>query len=197
MTLLTLVRHAQTRDNAEGRWEGRRDSPLTAEGHRQIEALGRRLKSTESCAGIYASSLGRAIATAQLLSGLLDIAAIKTDPRLAEYDFGAWDGLASAELQARGFWRSVQEDPRFTPPQGESFAHAATRVVTAIGEIAASHPNQRIVLVGHGLTLAAALAEILDDDVRRAPAYALGNCGIAQLVFDGPPRLIHLDPIIS
>lgn len=49
-SVLTLVRHGQTRANAEGRWEGRRDGPLTTEGRRQVEGLG-----------------GRAVETAQLL----------------------------------------------------------------------------------------------------------------------------------
>jgi len=54
-----------------------------------------------------------------------------------------------------------------------------------------------VAAVGHGLVLAAALALLLDGDPRRAPRYALGNAGMAELMLDPGPRLIHLDPVIS
>jgi broad specificity phosphatase PhoE len=54
-----------------------------------------------------------------------------------------------------------------------------------------------VVVVGHGLTLAAALALLLDGDPRHAPRYALGNAGMAELLLDARPRLTHLDPVIS
>jgi len=196
-SLLTLVRHAQTRDNAEGRWQGRRDSSLTSEGRRQVEALGHRLKPAGRYAVIYASPLGRAIETAQLLSRLLGDLTIATDARLTEYDFGAWDGSTPTELRARGFWHAVKSDPGFTPPQGEPFADSARRVAVALQEIAALHPGARVVVIGHGLTLAAALALLLDRDPRHAPRYALDNAGIAEMALNGQPQLIHLDPIIS
>jgi broad specificity phosphatase PhoE len=195
--ILTLARHGQTLDNAEGRWEGRRDGPLTPEGRRQVEALGHRLKPLGPYAVVYVSPLGRAVETAQLLLIVLGELPVRTDVRLAEYDFGAWDGLTPAELRARGFWDAVQRDPEFAPPLGEPFGAAARRVATALQEVAARHPGARVVVVGHGLTLAAALALLLDGDPRHAPRYALGNAGMAELTLDSSPRLIHLDPVIS
>jgi broad specificity phosphatase PhoE len=91
----------------------------------------------------------------------------------------------------------VQRDPEFAPPLGEPFGAAARRVATALREVAARHPGARVAAVGHGLVLAAALALLLDGDPRRAPRYALGNAGMAELMLDSGPRLIHLDPVIS
>lgn len=195
--ILMLTRHGQTLDNAEGRWEGRRDGTLTREGRRQVEALGQRLKPMGPYAVVYVSPLGRAVETAQLLLTALGEPPVRTDVRLAEYDFGAWDGLTSAELRARGFWEAVQKDPEFAPPLGESFSAAARRAATALQEVAARHPGTRVAVVGHGLVLAAALALLLDGDPRGAPGYALGNAGMAELMLDSRPRLIHLDPVIS
>jgi probable phosphoglycerate mutase len=196
-SILTLARHGQTRSNAEGRWEGRRDGPLTPEGRRQVVALGQRLKSMGPYAVVYASPLGRAVETAHLLLTAVGELPVTTDVRLAEYDFGAWDGLTPAELRARGFWEAVHEDVEFAPPLGEPFAAASRRVATALREIAARHADARVVVVGHGLTLAAALALLLDGDPRRAPRYALGNAGMAELMLGPRPHLIHLDPVIS
>jgi broad specificity phosphatase PhoE len=53
------------------------------------------------------------------------------------------------------------------------------------------------VVIGHGLTLAAGLALLLENDPRHAPRYALDNAGMAEVAFNSRPQLIHLDPIIS
>lgn len=196
-TILMLARHGQTRDNAEGRWQGRRDGPLTSEGRKQVQALGERLKPRGPYTVIYASPLGRALESAHLLSASLGDPPIKTDARLTEYDFGAWDGLTPAQLRARGFWQAAQRNPEFTPPGGESFAFAARRVAAALQDFAVRHPGSRIAVVGHGLTLASALALLLDADPRRAPRYALDNAGTAELAANGRPRLIHIDPVVS
>jgi broad specificity phosphatase PhoE len=146
---------------------------------------------------IYSSPLGRAVETARLLAEMLGELPVEPDARLAEYDFGAWDGLTPTELRARGFWEAVQHDPEFTPPQGEPFGAAARRVVAALHGVAARHPGARVAVVGHGLTLAAALALLLDGNPRRAPQYALDNAGMAELVLNSRPRLVHLDPVVS
>jgi hypothetical protein len=52
-------------------------------------------------------------------------------------------------------------------------------------------------VIGHGLTLAVALALLLDGDPRRALRYALDNAGVAELSVNGRPQLVHLDPTIS
>lgn len=196
-TVLTLVRHGQTEDNAEGRWQGRRDGPLTAEGRQQVAALAQRLRRRGRFSAVYASPLRRAVETARLLASSLGDVPMKTDARLIEYDFGAWDGLTATELRAHRFWDAVERDPEFTPPQGEPFGAAARRVVAALRELAASHGGARVAVVGHGLALAAALALLIDGDPRRAPRYTLDNGGTAALALDRCATLIDIDPVMS
>jgi broad specificity phosphatase PhoE len=119
------------------------------------------------------------------------------EPALAEYDFGAWNGLLVAELRARGFWDAVKRDAEFSPPGGEPFGAAARRVGDALRRIASRHPGERAVVVGHGLSLAAALGATLDGDSRQAPRYALANAGIVELAFNERVQLVHLDPVID
>ena len=195
-TTLTLVRHGQTHDNAAGRWQGLRDSPLTAEGRAQAQAAGARLQSLGPYNMVYSSLLPRAMETARLIAATLG-EVVRTEPGLEEYDFGEWDGLTPAELLARGFWEKVRQDPEFAPPGGEAFSGAARRVAAALRTIAARHHGERVVIVGHGLTLAAALAQLLDGDSRQAPRYALANGGIADLAMNGQPQLRQLDPTIT
>ena len=67
MTTLFVARHGETLDNAAQRWQGWRDSPLSARGIAQAQALARRLAS-EPLAAIYSSDLGRALQTAHIVA---------------------------------------------------------------------------------------------------------------------------------
>jgi probable phosphoglycerate mutase len=199
--LLAIVRHGQTVENAQGRWLGLRDSPLTQEGRQQAMALGARLKPEGPWAAIYTSPLGRAVDTAGLLAVTLGAPVVPPEADLREYDFGEWDGLTPAELTQRGFWTAVRQDPEFAPPHGEGFATAARRLTSALQRIAAAHAGQGVVVVTHGLALAAGLALILTADARNAARYALPNAGLALLRMDGNAgpvsRLMAMDEPVS
>lgn len=201
MALLAIVRHGQTVENARGRWLGVRDSPLTPAGRQQATALGLRLKAQGPWTAIYTSLLGRAVDTAGLLAATLGAPVAPPDADLREYDFGEWDGLTPAELTQRGFWTAVRQDPEFAPPHGEGFAPAARRLASASQRLAAAHGGQGVVVVTHGLALAAGLALILTADVRNVAQYALPNAGLALLRMDGNPgrvsRLIAMDEPVS
>ena len=96
---LYLIRHGQTEWNVEKRLQGGRDSPLTALGRQQAEALAGSLADT-SLAHLHASSLGRASETALIIANALDVG-VEADPRLGEMRFGedfelaeiVWHGL--------------------------------------------------------------------------------------------------------
>jgi broad specificity phosphatase PhoE len=196
-TLLTLVRHGQSRENAAGRWQGRSDGPLTAAGRRQMQALAERLVARGTYAAIYTSPLGRALESARLLAPRLGGVPVYTEAGLAEYDFGVWDGLTPAELLARGFWEAVSRDPTFAPPGGEPFAEAVARVVGVLRRIAVERGGERAVIMSHGLVLAATLGQLLDGDSRAAARYTLDNAGMAELALDGGVAVRHLDPPVS
>lgn len=199
--LLAIVRHGQTVENAQGRWLGLRDSPLTEEGRQQAMALGTRLKPEGPWAAIYTSPLGRAVDTAGLLAATLGAPVVPPEHDLREYDFGEWDGLTPAQLTQRGFWTAVRQDPEFAPPRGEGFAAAARRLVSALQRISSAHVGQGAVVVTHGLVLAAGLALILTTDPRNATRYALPNAGLALLSMDGnaglASRLVAMDEPVS
>ncbi len=95
---LLLVRHGQSTWNAETRWQGQADPPLSDLGERQARAA------VAAVAGfgitrIVASDLGRARRTAELVAppGV----AVQVDPALRERHAGDWTGLTRAEIEAR------------------------------------------------------------------------------------------------
>jgi len=66
-TNVLLIRHGQSRGNAERRFGGHTATPLSARGRNQAQATARTLKS-ESVTAIYSSDLARAMETAQPLA---------------------------------------------------------------------------------------------------------------------------------
>lgn len=155
MTTLWLIRHGQTDWNVEGRYQGQADVPLNAAGLQQAGALAEELNGQVFDA-IYSSDLQRARATAEIIAQVIRLP-VQTDIRLREINQGQWEGQFylylmvhfPAEMLAR------RNNPyEFRPPEGESAAEVAQRVMQAADEIAAAHPHGRVLIVSHALALA-------------------------------------------
>ena len=121
---LILARHGETAWNAEGRYQGQEDIPLSATGEAQARALGERLREVRIDRAV-ASPLSRALRTAQLALG--DRASLlHTDAGFMEIAHGEWEGLLAAEIRARDpeRLRAWRESPHeVLMPQGESLQH--------------------------------------------------------------------------
>jgi len=101
--VIYLVRHGETIWNEAGRQQGQLDSPLTAKGSAQAQAVGRTLRHIlQGARGVLieSSSLGRARQTAFLIGAELGIHSneIRTSPLLMEHKLGVWEGLTYAEI---------------------------------------------------------------------------------------------------
>jgi probable phosphoglycerate mutase len=140
---LYVVRHGQTDWNAEGRLQGQRDIALNAEGLRQAdEAAGRLARAAGadlSSLDFVASPLARTRRTMEALRARLDLApeAYRTDPRLKEISFGAWEGSTWAEIRRRDAARAAARDRDrwgYRPPGegAESYAMLVERVAPSL-----------------------------------------------------------------
>ena len=126
---LVLIRHGETEWNAVGRFQGRGDSPLTAQGLSQARATAAMVASL-GIRHAFSSPLGRARATAALVAGACGVA-VEIVPELAEVDFGECSTLTRTEVQAR--WPTLAAERAADPwhhrwPGGESYADLAARV---------------------------------------------------------------------
>jgi broad specificity phosphatase PhoE len=128
MLTLVLTRHGATdRSSPEQHLGQRIDIPLSEAGRSAAQALGRRLEGVRFDR-IVASPLRRAQETARLA---LPEADLETDARLAEMDYGEWEGLTYEQIEERDAERrrAWEEDPEANPcPGGESGADVARRV---------------------------------------------------------------------
>lgn len=149
--MIYLVRHGETEFNAERRQQGHMDSPLTALGRAQAQAVGHLLKrqvGDEAGWRIVASPLGRAQHTAQIIGEALGLP-VETDPRVIEVSFGQWDGRLRDELAVefpdtfgRGGWQ-------FAAPGGETYESVEHRINDWLADLP-PEPQRKIIVVCHG-----------------------------------------------
>lgn len=129
-----LVRHGETVWNAEGRFQGQLDSPLTRRGREQAGQNGMRLAKTlasRSGFAMHASPLGRTQETAAIVQAYLACEAPTSEPRIQEVTVGSWDGLTHADIDAG--WPGALDgatafDWYFRAPDGEGYSVAIERV---------------------------------------------------------------------
>ncbi len=154
--MIYLVRHGRTEFNAEGRFQGHCDSPLTPLGVAQAERYGEllaRLIADPAEWTLVASPLGRAVATADIIADSLGLHHdFPRDPRLAEIGMGSWDGLTEYEIDAAfpgARDGSTRYDFFFRAPNGEGYDAFAGRLRSWLNEaLAAARP---IIAVSHGV----------------------------------------------
>ena len=154
-----LLRHGETDWNVVRRLQGSVDIPLNNTGISQA-ASWRSYFNAIPLAGIYSSSLDRALQTAALATGRP--ACVIT--AFNERTFGEWEGRAWTDLES-----TVPEfdqhwnDNDFRPPGGESRLQLFARVREAISQIVSQHrPADEVLIVGHGASGHAILATLLD-----------------------------------
>ena len=95
MTRVLLVRHGQSEWNADGRWQGQADPPLTDLGRQQASDAARALGAVDA---IVTSDLQRAAETADIISEALGVGPVVVEPDLRERHAGEWQGLTRAEI---------------------------------------------------------------------------------------------------
>jgi alpha-ribazole phosphatase len=150
MGLFYLVRHGETEWNAEGRFCGRTDVPLSEAGRRQARSLAERLKPLPFLA-LYSSPLERALETARLISQRFGLEPI-LDERLVELNYGQWEGRTLAEIMKNDpeTFQAWDADPaQVAPPGGETGLEAQQRVVSFLDFLAARHPQGHVLVVFH------------------------------------------------
>jgi probable phosphoglycerate mutase len=149
--LLLLARHGESTWNAERRWQGQGDPPLSKRGRLQAAGLADALAG-QGVEALVSSDLARAAETAAIVARRLGLAPPRLEPRLRERSLGEWTGRTEAEIAAgwpSDLARLRTGDPELRPGGGESGRELAQRVHEALRELAAAPPGGRVALVTH------------------------------------------------
>jgi broad specificity phosphatase PhoE len=144
-----LVRHGETAWSASGKHTGRTDIPLTAAGEDAARQLAGRLQGM-SFAAVWSSPSQRAFNTS-VLAGFGSACVKKAD--LAEWDYGAYEGLTTKQILAqRPGWRLFRDGC----PEGESAADAGARADRIVGELRQADGSVLVFSSAHFLRVLAA-----------------------------------------
>ena len=175
LTLL-LVRHGQSKWNAEGRMQGQTAHvPLTTLGHEQAAAAAEQLAQRRPGA-LISSDLRRAVQTAEHLARATGLELLTT-PALREQGYGVLEGRPSREL-----WDVVDwTDPHWSAEGGESLAELHARVAAFVEELRADPPADVVALVTHGDTIRAAQAVAAGLGPEAMPAVTPPNGSVTRL----------------
>ena len=153
LTEFWVVRHAESEWNAQGRYQGQTDVPLSQTGREQAVRLAGRLTGMKFDA-VYASDLARAFDTARAVAATLaDSPEVRTDSGLREIDVGRLGGKVRSEIEEEfpDYVMALRSDPwNARRPGGESMADLAARAKLAFDGLCERHPGQRLLVVTHG-----------------------------------------------
>ena len=146
---ILLVRHGESVWNAEGRWQGAADPPLSDAGRDQARALAERV-SDAGIDNLVASDLQRATETAQIVADALGLPAPAIDAGWRERDVGEISGHTRDEIEAK--WPGLLEQWRRgeleSMPGGEK--DITPRVVEALERVATAPTGACTLVVTHG-----------------------------------------------
>jgi probable phosphoglycerate mutase len=172
MVTMVLTRHGHTDRSEPEQYLGQRiDVPLSARGRADARRLHDRLAGV-AFDRVISSPLRRATETAAIVT---PDQVIETDGRLAEADYGDWEGLTADVLAQR--WPQLRDawaaDPaRVSPPGGENGLRVARRARSFLRDLAGMVPRPDaaeeplVLVVGHSTLNRVLLATALDVPVR-------------------------------
>lgn len=168
--MLHLLRHGETQ--APGRLLGHGDWPPSDAGIAACVARAEGL----AFEVLWSLDLSRAALAGDAIGARAGVMP-QVDARWRELDFGAWDGLAVADIdpaQMARFWDDPDAAP---PPGGECWSALVARVSAAVAQL----PPQSTMVVTHGGAMRAALAALCGFDLAQLWAFDLPCAALLSL----------------
>ena len=142
---IDLLRHG---DTGQRSYRGQLDDALSERGWAQLRAA----VEGRQWAFVVSSSLRRCAAFARELAQARELP-LRIDPRLAEYHFGAWQGVpieTLAETQGEALARFWADPVAHPPPGAETFQQFRQRLGAALDDVAAEARGRDALVITHG-----------------------------------------------
>jgi broad specificity phosphatase PhoE len=181
---VVLVRHGETEWSANGRHTSTTDLELTPTGEEQAREIGTRL-SGRTFAAVLSSPRRRARRTAEVAG----LAVTAVDDDLAEWDYGSYEGLTTAQiLTDRPDW-SLWTDGG---PGGESPDQITVRVDRLLARVRPLLSTGDVALVGHGHCLRVVAARWVGLPANGGALLKLDTATLSELGWEhGRPVVLH------
>lgn len=192
-----LLRHGETEASKTGGYCGALDPDLTVEGHQMAQAFAKKYQ-TLKWQAVYASPMGRTIATAKPLCEALNLEMQLRDG-LREIQYGRWEGKTRAAVEAeygQDYIRWLTEPAWNSPTGGETSVQIASRANLVMAEIEDKHATGNVLVVSHKATIRIILCSLLGVDLGRyRDRINLPVASVSVVKFDehGPMLMKHGD----
>ncbi len=158
-TNIFLVRHGQTVWNSQKRWQGNKNSDLTALGIEQAYQT-KNIVDKYEIHNAYVSPLKRAKDTIKIILEDKDIE-INVLNEIKEINLGPWEGKKQEEtslLYAREFDNFWNAPELFDLNGAETFKELQNRVIKGLNYIFTTHEGCNVLVVSHWISIKVALA---------------------------------------
>ena len=159
-TTLLLTRHGQSTWNAEQRWQGQADPPLSIIGREQAMAAALSMGAVDL---IAASPQLRAFETASIISEAIGIGPVIAVDGLRERSAGSWSGLTKPDIVEK--FPGWLDDGR-RPDDFEGDDELLERVLPSLDIVASASPGGSILVVCHGGVIKAVETHLGIDEGR-------------------------------
>lgn len=190
---LILIRHGETEWSRQHKHTGRTDIPLTAAGEAAAAALAPDLAARQIAAA-FASPAQRAVRTAEL-AGLTTVpAGLTTDPDLAEWDYGGYEGRTTADIRRdRPGWSLWRDGviPGDAAHPGETLAQVGARADAVLARVRPLLASGDVALAAHGHLLRVLTARWLGLEPAGGRMFQLDTGTLSTLGTE------HGEPVIA
>lgn len=148
-TRVLLLRHGESTWNAESRWQGWADPPLSERGRLAARSAAENLQRF-GLQSVVASDLARARETADLIGQALGLPPTRTVPQLRERNVGVFTGKISTEIESsHPGWLARSRDGHWIDPEGsETYGEFLERILGGVRE--AADACSPVLAVTHG-----------------------------------------------
>jgi broad specificity phosphatase PhoE len=177
-----LVRHGETEWSAAGRHTGRTDLELSPAGRQAAERVRRTLDGI-AMTDVFTSPLRRAVETCRL-AGFGDRAVVVPD--LAEWDYGDYEGLTTADIRrSRPGW-TVWRDGC---PGGETASDVGARTDRVVARLREGTGD--LAVFGHGHALRVLAARWIGLPAEDGALLALETAGVSLLGWEREQAVVR------
>lgn len=182
---LLLLRHGETEWSRSFRHTGRTDLELTEHGREQATVTADALAELNLADPyVISSPLKRALTTAQLAGLAVD----EVSPLIAEWDYGAYEGLTTTQIQASVpgwlLWSHGCEG-------GESMTAVTERADAAVELALAKIDSRDVVFVGHGHFSRAVITRWVQLPLEEGARFGMPPASIAECGFEHGQRQLQ------
>jgi len=183
MITIDLLRHGALEGGIK--YRGKVDDPLTSEGRLAMDQVWQ-----QWCADVdvmITSPLSRCATPARAWSAQAGIGCM-IEPRLAEIDYGVWEGktMATIQLEYPGMLERWRADPTgMRPPGGESPEELRTRLADWWDEARVQFEGKHILVVAHSGSLRMLIALLLNQSIAYTRSIDMPYACLHRLVYQG------------